>query len=345
MRHRNVVWPCIIAVFGLLLVTGCTEHREGEYFFLKSEDAVMPVWVRGQMQSRDFVVYLHGGPGETSIGFASDGVFEPIEDENAFVAWDQRGAGSSQGNADSESLTTAQYVDDTRELIDLINDRFNVDRLFLVSHDYGSTIATQFLQDQENQAMVDGWVFVAGNYDLPRSIDLSREFILDFIDRQIERDVDTGKWENAREWYDEHPTIDTGEEYREHREFIEDANGIQKEDRFDRDFLDRVILSPDGGLAVEVNRTRSQRIFWDRSGSLDIDVTDQLQDIVVPTKVIWGRDDGLTPVPMAQTVIDNLGTSSADKELVILEDSAHRPFLDENEQFNDEILSFINQLK
>ena len=47
-----------------------------DHFFLKSDGAEMPVWVEGNTESKTLVIFLHGGPGGSSIGYNELGIFD-----------------------------------------------------------------------------------------------------------------------------------------------------------------------------------------------------------------------------------------------------------------------------
>ena len=342
MRGQTVVWSCIAAVCSVLVFAGCNNHGEGDFVFLQSEDAIMPVWTQGDRGGGTFVMHVHGGPGRSSVEFGVEEVFNRIEDDNAVTYWDQRGAGVAQGTVDDDSLTIDQYAEDLDQAVQLVRNRHDVEQLFILSEDIGVGVAARYMQDQENQQAVAGWIFAAGNYDLPMSISLSRDWIIEFANNQIDENNDVGKWEDILEWYDEHPEIDTGDEYREHRDNIDEADGFTIDDGFDRDFWDRELTSPAGGFSRTINYSRSQSTFWDREGSLDLRFTDEMRNIEVPTLVIWGARDGLTPLPMADNAIDTLGTPEEDKRRVILEQAAHRLPLDQNPAFQEAVNEFID---
>jgi len=344
MRGRSVIWTCIAALCGVWLVCGCGGD-DGDYVYLESRDAVMPVWTRGDRESGTFVVHVHGGPGNTSIGTGAGEVFDRIENRAAVTYWDQRGAGSAQGNASADSLTVEQYAADLAKTIRLVRDRHRVDTLVLLSQGFGVNVAAEYLQDRRHQRQVDGWIFVDGNYDLRMSISLSRDWIIQYANAQIEAGNETDSWEAIRAWYGDHPVIDTGDEYRQHRDHIDRADGFNRENGYQTDFWNRNVTSPHGGLAVPVNRSRTQRIFWERDGALEMRFTRQLRAVSVPTLVVWGANDGLTPLPMADTALRTLGTPDRDKRRVVLQNSAHHPELDENSRFQREIIDFIDQYR
>ena len=92
----------------------------------------MPVWVQGNKSSNVFVIWLHGGPGGSSMGISSLPAFEQLQNEYAFVYYDQRGSGASQGNAKLESMTLNQFVDDLKKIVHLIRHKYNNPTIFLM---------------------------------------------------------------------------------------------------------------------------------------------------------------------------------------------------------------------
>lgn len=68
------------------------------------------------------------------------------------------------------------------------------------------------------------------------------------------------------------------------------------------------------------------------------DLTSILQEIDVPTLVIWGADDRVTPLRNARIVAERMPKA----ELVIFERAGHHAFLDRPERFRDTLSSFLN---
>lgn len=57
---------------------------------------------------------------------------------------------------------------------------------------------------------------------------------------------------------------------------------------------------------------------------LELNLSQDMQKIKIPTVVIWGRHDGVNTIEMGYDAYNNIGGPNfQDKELVILENSAH----------------------
>ena len=69
----------------------------------------------------------------------------------------------------------------------------------------------------------------------------------------------------------------------------------------------------------------------------DYDVRRGLPQVEAETLVIAGRHDWVTPVSQSQAIHDLLPNS----RMVVYEDSGHMPFIEEQEEFNREVIDFV----
>ena len=95
----------LIAILYALLVVSIWPEN---YFWIDRNNASMPVWVRGNIDSGVFIIFNHGGPGscgtlESIIEVAPGNgqldhpsPLKVLEDEYAMVYWDQRHSGMSK---------------------------------------------------------------------------------------------------------------------------------------------------------------------------------------------------------------------------------------------------------
>jgi len=76
-----------------------------------------------------------------------------------------------------------------------------------------------------------------------------------------------------------------------------------------------------------------------------MDISGQLQAITLPTLVLWGKHDGILPVPLAQDYYSKLGTPATQKSVVIFDESAHAPMTEEPAKFANQVIGFVNRYK
>lgn len=93
--------------------------------------------IRGAQRNNPVLLFLHGGPGSPYMGLAH--VFQrELEQHFVVVQWDQRGSGKSFADTPPESMNVAQFLADTHELVLLLRQRFQRDRIYLLGHSWGS---------------------------------------------------------------------------------------------------------------------------------------------------------------------------------------------------------------
>jgi pimeloyl-ACP methyl ester carboxylesterase len=96
---------------------------------------------------RPVLLYLHGGPGGTSVPAAA--AWRPWEAHFTVVHWDQRGAGRTfrkNGEAGSGRLTIDRMVKDGIEVAEFLIARLRQPKILLLGHSWGSAHAVYMLK-------------------------------------------------------------------------------------------------------------------------------------------------------------------------------------------------------
>ena len=105
-------------------------------------------WVlcRGVDRSNPVVLFVHGGPGYPQMWYSRglDGDF--IEDF-VVVHWDQRGAGKSYSEDTPETITLNQIVSDGLELTRYLKRKFQVEKIILVGHSWGTMVGANMARN------------------------------------------------------------------------------------------------------------------------------------------------------------------------------------------------------
>lgn len=103
------------------------------------------VSVRGRHRDAPFLLFLHGGPGFTSIPNSYLYTAEWQEYFNV-VQWDQRGAGKTLGRnpqLQASSLNIARMLQDAEELAAYVRKTYGRKKIVLVGHSWGSVLGLQ----------------------------------------------------------------------------------------------------------------------------------------------------------------------------------------------------------
>lgn len=333
----------LLIVAGLLVSCKKEVLTEGDQFFLRSEGADMPVWVRGNQASKVFILVLHGGPGSYVSEYMGMPAFNSLEKEYAVVYWDQRASGDAQGNVQPESLTREQFVQDLDKLVELIRYKYNQPTLFLLGHSWGGTLGTLYLLNAQRQNKMKGWIQVDGLHNDTAAYRLSREFVMKYAQKQIDAGNEVEKWQKIRQWYLERPNPEVGDRS-DHPKYVDEAHGYYYQGNpVPEASLGAVFNSPRAGLAELYNSRYVARHENQLLGGLDL--SNQMQAITLPTLILWGKHDGILPVPLAQDYYAKLGTPATQKSVVIFEASAHSPMAEEPAKFANEVIRFVNSHK
>lgn len=335
----------LICITVWLLACRDDTFYEGDFFFLVNKKAQMPVVVRGNYGSGVLIVFIHGGPGGTALQKIGLTAFNELEKNYGLVFWDQRASGSSQGNSAIADLTLQQFTDDLDKLVDLLSAKYHHPAIFLMGHSWGGCLGTNYLVDAARQQKIRGWIDVDGAHNNPLGDDLSKEFVIRYADEQIITGVDPDFWRYVISWYDKNPEFTTDQ--LEHYAFVEKAHGyifdssLAHSEKFPNYSFQYLFESPANVNATLINYRSVIKNFI----ISDIDLTPKMNDIHVPSLIIWGAHDGIIPYPMAQLAYDALGTPAGEKKLVTLANSAHNGFHEEPSAFVGAVSAFVNEYK
>jgi pimeloyl-ACP methyl ester carboxylesterase len=88
--------------------------------------------------------------------------------------------------------------------------------------------------------------------------------------------------------------------------------------------------------------TRSSAAFERQlNANIKHDTRNRLQQIKIPTLILVGKDDELTPLNMAE----ELSSEIPDSKLLIFEQGGHGLYWEVPDQFNKAVLDFVNSKK
>ncbi len=97
--------------------------------------------IRGLSVANPVLLYLHGGPGTSEMGMVRIYNMPVLEKHFTVVVWDQRGAGRSYAAREPESgMSVEQFIADAHELTQLLCQRFQQPKIYLVGHSWGSAL-------------------------------------------------------------------------------------------------------------------------------------------------------------------------------------------------------------
>ena len=96
--------------------------------------------VKGAEKTKPLLLFITGGPGESSMGFA-DMFTKELKKHFVLVQWDQRECGNTLAlNHSPQPITLETCQADTRELVDSLLAQFHQEKLFLMGWSWGTVL-------------------------------------------------------------------------------------------------------------------------------------------------------------------------------------------------------------
>src|ERR1051325_2733886 len=149
---KVLVIALLLGVGAIIALRACLQYSVATRIAIRSPTGIAALeklrlggvdqWIqiRGWDQHKPVLLFLHSGPGFPEMPFSY--VNSGLEKDFVVVQWDQRGAGKSYSSMiDEKSMNVEQFISDTRELSELLNQRFG-GKIFLVAHSWGTLIGT-----------------------------------------------------------------------------------------------------------------------------------------------------------------------------------------------------------
>lgn len=266
------------------------------------------------------ILALHGGPG---IGDHAKGkkAFEPLADDYRLVVYDHRGCGQSSL---TPPFSNEQYAADAEGL----RRHLGLGEIVTIGGSYGGFIAQEYaVRYPENLA---GMIL---------------------RDTAATRDHDERARRNAREKWPELQAgeFDVPDITWEEFERVMDGE-VSSDEEFERVFHGMLPLyAPsledfDAETAREATEARefhheTHNTMFSESYP-EMDYTDELPDVDVPTLVTVGRNDWITPPAASRELADLL----PDARLEVFESSGHSPNLDQQEEYLARVREFLDEI-
>ena len=101
-------------------------------------------FIRGEDERNPVILFLHGGPGSPELPMIKD---TELEKHFTVCHWDQRGAGMTfSSDTDPASMTTEQFVEDTRQMTDSLRKWYGVEKIYLMGHSWGSYLGIKTIE-------------------------------------------------------------------------------------------------------------------------------------------------------------------------------------------------------
>jgi pimeloyl-ACP methyl ester carboxylesterase len=181
---------------------------------------------------------------------------------------------------------------------------------------------------------------VAGAHNNPKGDSLSMVWVRDYANSKIQQNENAQYWKKAVEWYRHNPGFNSAD--LNHYRYVKKAGGYVLSETPENGIYPGYNSKDFFRAPVEFMRyyINYHKILSDFIIS-DIDLTDGMKNIRIPSLIIWGNNDGLIPVALAHDAYRALGTEERDKYIVIFDDTAHTIFYEKPDAFARTVEEFI----
>ncbi|MFZ1748612.1 MAG: alpha/beta fold hydrolase [Saprospiraceae bacterium] len=333
---------CTFSILGCQREEITFSVNANEHFFLKSSKAEMPVWVRGNTASKTYIIFLHGGPGGSSLPYLNYHTFSALEEKYAVVYWDQRCAGTSQGNCNPNDLTVDAYVEDLVKLVTLVKYRYGQSlSIFLLGDSWGGTLATAYITTNDLQNTVKGCIVSVGVHNFPLYAQSEKSMLNFYADQQIGFGNRISEWQNIKSKLNNIDLTSVAG--------LNELRGFALEGQKYLTEIDSIKITPVVGSsthslgdALLLNSTITGVGMWEKL--INYDLSPKIGTISIPMALYYAKYDFIVPKNVGMDFYDKLKTTT--KELFIFPESDHNlGTTSGNEMYYPKVISFIEAHK
>lgn len=288
--------------------------------------------IRGYNKNNPVILFLHGGPGQSEIGYMRE-YQKKLEEKFIVVRWDQRGSGASFSKGIPKgSFTIEQFLKDTNEITDYLREEFNQPKIFVCGHSWGTVLGT--LAAKNNPEKYLAYIGVGQVVDMRENEKISYDFAL--------RKAKEASDEEAIKELESIEVTYTFENIMSYRKYVQQFGGVIKTEP-KKGMGSLLLMSTEYKLIDKLNFEK--RLLYScklmQQKLVNINFMEDVKELEIPTYFIMGKDDYTTVFPLVEKFYEQL--KAPKKELIIFQNSAHLPQLEENEKFNETIIRIMEQ--
>jgi pimeloyl-ACP methyl ester carboxylesterase len=292
------------------------------------------ILIRAEEQSKPVLLWLHGGPGSPTMPLASQHDMELVK-HFVVVHWDQRGAGKSYSpEIPISTMVVDQFVSDTYELTQVLAERFDVPKIYLLGHSWGSQVG--ILTVAQHPDLYHAFIAVGQFIHSPAGDAVGYQFALDqAVSEEHQKALKELEAIGPPPWT-------TVKQRAANAQWINAFGGTGRQFT-SKDYFRDMITSPEYTLHDLFGYVRGMRFSGNSmiaNGELNrVNLFELVPNVDVPVYFFQGRYDYNTPGDVVEPYYEMLDAPK--KSLVWFEQSAHFPQWEEPQKFVDELLKIL----
>lgn len=330
--RKTVIVTLMLCILAILFLPNRTPKIKGESSIasikkVKLGGLEQSILIRGRDISNPILLFLHGGPGYPQISFARK-YQKRLEDSFVVVNWDQRGSGMSySSNIPKESMNRAQFIEDTKELIDYLCERYQKEKIYLVGHSWGTELGLYVIDKYPEK--IAAFISVGQVVSGIESEVISYDYVLEMANKNNDQKTLDDLIRIGRPPYKDNVN-DTAAQ----RRLLSKYEGVERKVNTLKDIILGSIFSTEytgiDGIRFALGNEFSADTMWGHN--LDLDFIRDMPEVKVPIYFCAGKYDYNTPSILTEKYYNQI--IAPKKELIWFEESAHFPNFEETEKFS-----------
>ncbi|MGL5380242.1 alpha/beta fold hydrolase [Clostridium sp.] len=312
---------------------------KGEYVNLGGIEQY--VQIRGEDSSNPFVIFLHGGPGNTMTPTAFD-YQRYLQSEYTFVNWDQRGCGRTYYNNEDLDVKTELSMDillnDLDNLVDYIRNKFNKDKVIIMGHSWGALLGSKYILDHPEK--VSNYIGVGQVVSLKDGYIYSADQAIIKANENGDKEI-ANKLQNVKNIFENTSKV---EEF-DFNNFVQMQQYTMKYNRYKGELstfkmISTILTSPylsikdlqwffksnNPDTLLKLQEPLLQKCFF------ELGINDFGNKYEVPVNYITGEYDVSTPVGILEPYYN--AVEAPEKSLTIIPNAGHLVFMENPEEFH-----------
>ncbi|MEL7833479.1 alpha/beta hydrolase [Fodinibius sp. Rm-B-1B1-1] len=342
----SVMWKKNLYLLGFFVLAGCGAHTSkidapnSVADLLAVEIGEMEQWllIRGENADNPILLWLHGGPGSAQMPI-HHAYTKELEKEYIVVHWDQRGAGKSNHSGfQEESMSLDRFILDTHEVTQYLKKRFDREKIYLLGHSWGTLLGIHVVDRYPED--YDAFISVSQVVNARKADTLSYQW----LGQEIEQDGSRKEKRKFRELGS--PPFDNHDRFVQFAKMIDAFGG-----GMDAGFVTLAwkALGADEYTFADFKQwfngaNRGSGPMWVETNNTDLFT--EIDTLDVPVHFFTGAKDYNTPHELVKEYYRFVEAPEG-KALVVFDQSAHTPFIAEQDKFNGEVINVkrINEVK
>ena len=296
-------------------------------------------FIRGEDERNPVILFLHGGPGSPELPMIKD---TELEKHFTVCYWDQRGAGMTfSPDTDPATMTTAQFVEDTRQLTDSLRKWYGTEKIYLMGRSWGSYLGIKTIE--KHPELYHAYIGIG---QVCNQLE-SERVAYDYLMAEARKAGDTNTIETFAT-YDKYAADFPSNDYllkARTNAMNKYGVGIKHKDMSMFDLVIDVLFYRGYTLKDKLNYTRGTMFSLNTMFHkvIEDNLFESSTRFDIPVFIIQGKYDYQVSYQLAKAYLDSIDAPR--KEFFTFEESAHSPNLEESHRFVEIIKEIAGTIK